>query len=274
MPHTTHLENPQACRKVCWPIYVFVSLLTLLLAAPSLRGQETYDASARWAVLDFDSAPGDATTGQTATDNVVEEMNLLNKYDIPGRPDVQAALQLLGLTLPLNTTGERRLGRLLGANAIVTGSVGSITFLGTRAQVVLTIKVRDVRTGELINGAWVTGESDPKSTAAADPESLVSEAITNAAYTAVGQMAQYALPHATVLIREDSHTVLLSQGTQDGLRPGLSMVVTRFGGRIGLLKLTRVEADQAEAQVVQEGGGIAAQDIATVIYTLPASPTH
>lgn len=276
MTQTAQFEDRPAQRRSKWLIYLGIGLVSLFVSAPAVRGQQTYGVSARWTVLDFDSAPGDTTSGTTATASVVEELNRLNRYDIAGRPDVLAALQLLGLTPPLSISGERRLGRLLGADTVVTGSVNDITFLGLpqRAQVELTVKIIDVRTGELINGAWVVGESEPRTAPVSDPETLVNEAIDNAAFAAVSQISAYALPHATVLMREDAHTVLLSHGAQDGLRTGVNMVVTRFGDRIGLVRITSTESDQAEARVVQEGGGISAEDVATVIYTLPASPTH
>ena len=73
---------------------------------------------------------------------------------------------------------------------------------------------------------------------------------------------------------EDPHTVLLSHGTEEGLTVGLRMVVTRFGQRIGVVRVTRVEADQAEAAVTERGAGIASEDVATAIYTLPPAPVR
>jgi hypothetical protein len=253
-----------------------VVLLILTTPAPALHGQEIYRFMSSWAVLDFDSAAGNSASGIAATDSVIQELNLLNRYEISGRSDIQAAFGLLGLASPLSADGERRLGRLLGVDAVVTGSVSSITILSApqRASIILKIQVRDVQTGELINGAWVVGESEPRISPVSNPEAMISEAINNAAYDAVGKMSGYNNPRAAVLIREDRHRVLLSHGVQDGLKVGMSLVITRFGVRIGLVKVVRTETDQAEADVVEDGSGIAAQDVATAVYAFPPIPNQ
>ena len=262
------------------PYRIGSAALCLLLAiAPALRGQDSgRDRLNRWAVLDFQARGPLASpeVSRDATDSVVLELSQLSRYDVFSRDESAQALKSLGLAAPLSVISERRLGRQLGAGAVVTGEAEAVILPAKprRVQVTLSIRVRDTHTGELINGARVAGLSEPGHAPGADVPALEEEAATNAAFMAVAQMSQFALPRASVLMLEDPRTVLLSHGSQEGLTAGLRMVVTRFGERIGVVRVTRVEADQAEAAVIERGAGIAPEDVATAIYTLPADPVR
>ena len=284
------------CFRLSFPAVAFL----LLIAAPDAFSQglsspeSITGRQARWAVLDFTSLSPRGTKDSSTqnpdirpferyvTDSVVVELSQTNRYDVYSRQETNDALKALNLSAPLSIISERRLGRQLDADAVVTGIVETTKLparsrsRAPRFQVMLSIEVRDPRTGELVNGARVIGVSEPHDAplqgSPLDKTALEEEAATNAAFAAVAQLSEFALPKASVLILEDPRTVLLNHGSQEGLTVGLKMVVTRFGERIGVVRVIRVKGDQAEAAVVERGAGIASEDVATAIYTLPSVP--
>ncbi len=212
----------------------------------------------RWGMLDSTSlSPRSTLDSETrqferyVTDSVVE-LSQTNRYDVYSRQETLNALKPLDLSAPLSPISERRLGRQLNADAVVTGTIETTELPGSRSkalrfQVMLSIEVRNPRTGELCNDARVIGLSEPHNTAPMDKNPLdkdvLEEAATNAAFAAVAQLSEFALPRASVLMLGDPRTVLLNHGTQEGLTMGLKMVVTRFGERIGVVRVVRVKGD-------------------------------
>ncbi len=251
-----------------WP-----ALLVGLLQTQTAYAQ-THTGPATWGVLDFEnhSGYGGAEVGRIASDAFVVELANSNRYNLLTRQETQQGLGNLGLTLPLDVIGLQKLGRELGANAVATGEVATISFSSHPRQATASVIVRvvDSLTGELINGALAQGVSNPRAISTNDDDALVNEAINNAAFAAVKQITTFNLPYATVLASRDQDSVLLNKGTRDGLYNGLNMVVTRNGVEVGRIRVSNTSADQSDAVVTERGAGIRPEDRTTAIYQLPA----
>jgi hypothetical protein len=109
--------------------------------------------------------------------------------------------------------------------------VNAVTFVGNpkQAQVVLTVRVIDIASGEPINGAVATGFSNRRPGFTGDDDTLVQEAIRNAAFEAVRIINNYTIPEATILTTRAGKEVLLNRGIRGGLQPGMEMIVVRRG---------------------------------------------
>jgi len=245
------------------PISYLATLLTLLpilmmwmAAAPSARADElTRSGQTPWAVIDFDnhSGYGGNEVGRQASDALVVELGKSNHYDVTPRDDIDSGMTTLGQSYPLDTIGLQKLGRQIGVDGMVTGEVASVQFSNSprRATATVVVRVVDTVTGELINGALVQGTSTPRPISSHDDDSLVNQAIDNAAFLAVRQIQAFTLPKATVLNNEDEVSILLNKGSRDGLYEGLNMIVLRNGSEVGRIRVTNVSADQSDAVVTR-----------------------
>ena len=249
-------------------------LLAWMLAASQPAQAQTLNRLPTWAVVSFVNTTGYGgnEVGIEAADGFVVELGKSNKYDVLPRAQTQQAIADLGLVEPLNTIGLQKLARSLEGDAVATGEVAGVSFRDNprRATVTLVIRVVDRVSGELVNGAVAKGTSTPRPGAFNDDDALVNEAIANADFEAVRQISAFNLPRATVLIHGDPTHVTLNKGSQEGLYNGLNMVVTRNGSEVGRIRVSSVEADEADATVTDQGLGINTQDIATAIYQLPS----
>ena len=145
-------------------------------------------------------------------------------------------------------------------------------FRKTRAAPAITLSVRltDVVSGELANGAIETGFSSPTAPGQTpDDEQLLSQAIQNASFNVVRTITSYTLPSATILqIRGDSE-VILNRGAQDGVSSELEMVVFRGSERVGKIRVTTVRATNSTAVITDLGKGIRPEDKARAVFKLP-----
>jgi len=227
----------------------------------------------RIAVLDFEnkSGYGGASIARAATDAVASEFQKLRKYEVLARGEVEQQLKDLDLTPPLDRTGFLRLGRALQVESIITGEVNAVTFVGSpkQAQVVITVRVIDVASGEPINGAVATGLSNRRPGYTGDDDTLVQEAVRNAAFEAVRIINNYTIPEATVLTTRAGKEVLLNRGIRGGLQPGMEMIVIRRGEEVGRIRVTQVSDSDAVAEIIDFGRGIQSEDRARAIFRVP-----
>ncbi len=227
----------------------------------------------RIAVLDFEnkSGYGGASIARAATDAVASEFQKLRKYEVLARGEVEQQLKDLDLTPPLDRTGFLRLGRALQVESIITGEVNAVTFVGSpkQAQVVITVRVIDVASGEPINGAVATGLSNRRPGYTGDDDTLVQEAVRNAAFEAVRIINNYTIPEATVLTTRAGKEVLLNRGIRGGLQPGMEMIVIRRGEEVGRIRVTQVSDSDAVAEIIDFGRGIQSEDRARAIFRAP-----
>ena len=227
----------------------------------------------RVAVLDFEnkSGFGGASIARAATDAVAGEYQKSRKFEVLARGEIEQQLRDLDLSTPLDKTGFLRLGRALQTESLITGEVNAVTFVGNpkQAQVVITVRVIDIASGEPINGAVATGLSNRRPGYTGDDDTLVQEAIRNAAFEAVRIINNYTIPEATVLTTRAGKEVLLNRGIRGGLQPGMEMIVVRRGEEVGRIRVTQVSDSDAVGEIIDFGRGIQSEDRARAIFRVP-----
>lgn len=228
----------------------------------------------RIAVLDFEnkSGYGGASIARAATDAVASEYQKSGKFEVLARGEVDQQLKDLDLALPLDRTGFLRLGRALQTESLITGEVNAVNFVGSpkQAQVVITVRVIDIASGEPVNGAVATGFSNRRPGFTGDDDTLVQEAIRNAAFEAIRIINNYTIPEATILTTRAGREVLLNRGIRGGLQPGMEMIVVRRGEEVGRIRITQVSDSDAVGEITDFGRGIQSEDRARAIYRVPS----
>ena len=260
-------------RRISWSLIV-AFLLPLLVFGPAQtkRARAQVSRLPQVAALEFGVLPTVKTSGilgRQATDAVVIEMTRTGRFDVTPRQQLTQQLNDLGLVLPLNNNGIQKLGQGLGVDRVMSGDVTDITVGGNpkRAKVTLSVRLTDVVTGELVNGTIATGFSSPPPPGAdVDDETLVNQALSDAAFNAVRNINNYTLPTATVLL--SGAEVRLNRGERDGLSVGQEMIVVRGTERIGKIRVNSVAATDSTASVIEIGKGIRPEDQAIAIFKL------
>lgn len=227
-------------------------------------------------VVDFVNESGvqGELLARLATDAVVVEMAKSNRYDVSiTRSLIKSEMDKLGLHPPLDKIGLVRLGEVLVADAMLEGSIKSVQLAGSgatrRASVTLLVQMVDQASGEIINGAVQTGTSSARVGYTADDDSLIAEAINNAAFLAVKTMVDYIIPEATVVMNIKSDNVMLNKGARDGLKEGMRMIVLRKKEIIGYVEIQNVSANQCDAKVIKSMRGIQPEDKVRAIFDMP-----
>ncbi|MGQ9524536.1 MAG: hypothetical protein ACUVTZ_06785 [Armatimonadota bacterium] len=232
------------------------------------------------AVLDFANLSdyGGPVVGRNAAAAVAQSMEDTENWEVLRSDAVARAMVEEGLVPPLDVTGIRKLGRALGADAVVTGQVTAVVITDTpkRAQVGLMIEMRDVASGELINGASEIGISGYRPGYTGDAEPLVNEAIRKAAFAGVTKMSQQTLPRGTVLNTSvtpgGTFEMLLNVGANAGVSVGQEFIVLRGGEQVGRIRVVRVEATRSTAVMVEQTKGIRPEDKVQAVFKMPPAP--
>ena len=258
-------------RALSWTLIVamIVPWLASLAPVPAVAQQA---ARGTVAVVDFTVRPGlqQALLSRAATDAVAMELSRAG-FNVLPRTQVQNALQELSLEPILDRLGVMKLGKTLAVDSIVSGEVVAVTVEGSprTARVTLLVRVTDVASGEDVNGAAVTGQSNPRVGYVGDDDQLIREAISNAALQAATTIASYTIPEATVLNTVGTDEVLLNRGTRSGIQTGMEMIVLRGRDVVGRIRVTRPSTSDAIAKVITSTLGIQPEDKARAVFKLP-----
>ena len=258
-------------RALSWTLIVamIVPGIASLTAVPAAAQQA---ARGTVAVVDFTVRPGlqQALLSRTATDAVAMELSRAG-FNVLPRTQVQNALQELSLEPILDRLGVMKLGKTLAVDSIVSGEVVAVTLEGSpkTARVTILVRVTDVASGEDVNGAAVTGQSNPRVGYVGDDDQLIREAISNAALQAATTIASYTIPEATVLNTVGTDEVLLNRGTRSGIQTGMEMIVLRGKDVVGRIRVTRPSTSDAIAKVISSTLGIQPEDRARAVFKLP-----
>lgn len=251
-----------------------VAVLTLGSAraanAQAVGGGDSY------AVTDFvvrKSAEGIDLAGK-ARDAVRTQLASSGKDVLP-QETVTRALADLGFRPPVDKNPDLiRLGQRLGATYLVTGTIYNYRVVdtagGKQGQVIVQVVMRDVASGLTVNGASLTGNSGVR-TGEASMDTLLSEALEDAAFHAVRSMNARVLPTATVTSTLNDRA-LINQGTRTGFTKDQRVIVRRMGEQVAEGILTNVDPDSAFVRVLRFTKGIQPGDRVVAIFDVP-TPT-
>ena len=269
------LLQSRIVKTVC---YTLILALVTSLAPTPFRAPAAADLMPTYAVgvVDFVNESGvqGELLSRLATDAVVVEMAKTNRYEVSiSRAMIKTEMERLDLHPPLTKLGLVRLGEALSAEAMLEGSIKSVQLAGTgatrRASVTLVVQMIDQASGEIINGAVQTGTSSARVGYAADDDSLITEAINNAAFLVVKTMVDYIIPEATIMMNIKESQVMLNKGARDGIKSGMRMIVLRRREIIGYIEIQRVSAIDSDARVIKSMRGIQPEDKVRAIFQMP-----
>lgn len=249
---------------------LIIPFLTFGTVARSVAQIETLPL---WAVVEFQnlSSKGGPGYGKTASDAVSSELAKTNKYElIPGETVTRAETEL-GYTGTLRPDQLVRLGQNIRATTIVSGQLVDYRVIevgaGKQADVILRVEIRDVASGLPINGAALKASSAIKGGDVSD-ETLINEAISAAAYEAVGQIVSRTLPRATVL-NTTGNEALINRGSRSGFSKDQEVIVTRGRDQVATAVVAEVEPDAGIVRVVRSNRGIQPGDKVQVVFNVP-----
>lgn len=258
-------------RALSWTLIVVMVTPWLASLAPTpAAAQQAVRGTV--AVVDFTVRPGlqQALLSRAATDAVALELSRAG-FNVLPRTQVQSALQELSLEPILDRLGVMKLGKTLAVDSIVSGEVADVKVEDSprTAYVTILVRVTDVASGEDINGAAVTGRSNPRVGYVGDDDQLIREAISNAALQAATTIASYTIPEATVLNTLGTDEVMLNRGTRHGLQPGMEMIVLRGREVVGRIRVIRPSTSDAVAKIITSTLGIQPEDRARAVFKVP-----
>lgn len=274
------LTQCRALRSLCYAI-------VLALVTNLLPGLFTKPASAQLmaqysvGVVDFSNESGvqGDLLARLATDAVVVEMSKTSRYDVSTtRSQMKEQMDKLDLRPPLTKLGLIRLGEELSADAMLTGTIKAVQLTGSgatrKASVILAVQMVDQASGEVVNGSIQTGISSARVAYVPDDDSLITEAINNAAFLCVKAMVDYIIPEATIQLNIGSDQVMLNKGARDGIKPGMNMIILRQKDIIGYIRVTGVDPTDSYAKVTKTLRGIQPEDKARAIFEMPVITTE
>jgi hypothetical protein len=140
--------------------------LCALLLAPQLLAWTTRPALAQLAiptvvVIDFNnlSGVGGALLGTRAAAAMALQLRQTDEWDVVSQNDVRTKIEELRLRPPFDKIALQTLARSLDATAVLTGEIraAQITQNPTQVRVTMVVRLLDVASAELINGAVATG---------------------------------------------------------------------------------------------------------------------
>lgn len=229
-------------------------------------------------VVDFVNKAGflGEALARRATDAVAVELANSARFEVLRRDEVDKQANAMGIKRPYDDVAQAKLAAALGATTVVTGEVSFVSPVvksdPKRIVAGLKVMLRAPGSPELVNGAAELGEARARP-GLSDDESLAQEAVDNAAVVAVKKILATNLPEGTIVSTVGPQTsllILVNRGSRDGVQPGLQMLVTRQGQRVGKIQLTNVFATDSEAKVIESTLGLRPEDKVRAVFPMPA----
>lgn len=266
----------RAIKAICYTLVL--ALVSAVIPSPFVKQAEAQIMPIyQVGVVDFINESGvqGDVLARLATDAVVVEMSKTNRYDVGiSRTQMKKDMDELDIHPPLTNVDLVRLGDKLGVDSMLQGSIKSVQLAGSgatrRASVTLVLQMIDQASGEIINGAIQTGTSSGRIGYNPDDDSLITEAINNAAYMSVKTLVDYIIPEATVMMNVGGNEVMLNKGIREGMKPGMRMIILRQKEIIGYIEVRTVSPTDCRAKVIKSMRGIQPEDKARTIFEMPA----
>jgi hypothetical protein len=274
------IVKKEGCRmghRRSWLLVLFVGF-ALLLGASFLQAQGK-KRILEVAILDFNnlSKYEGKMVGRRAADAVAMSLTTVagDYFTILSRADLENKMEAEGISYPLDKVDMVRLGRDLGLDGIITGTVIQVEIShsngATQAAAQVACQMFDISTEEPITGAVATGKSSPKYDYTGDIDILVDEALNKAAFQIAQQFVSFAVrgvPEFTILTTMGDE-VLLNAGSRQGIKVGMEMVVLRGGEKVGRIKVKEVTLTDATATILEAPRGIQGGDKVRIVYEAP-----
>lgn len=263
-----------------WPISLLcilslgLSVFTAVIFTPPVNAQA---GISQVAVIDFrnSSKLTGPMFGRLATDAVVLELIRSGKFGVIPSDSLETIMKQLGYDSNMSEKAMIRLGEEAEASAVVSGELLSVKIDKSKktAEARVAVRLLDIASGELVNGAYASGVSQPYIGYTADDDKMIVQAIKDAARNAVETMVAYIIPQATVLNCVGTTEVLLNKGSQEGLEAGMEMIVLRRmeGGKeevVGRIKVSKVSNNDASASIIRAPRGVKPEDRVLAVYKM------
>jgi len=272
-------------RGVSWLLCVALVAPLLLMASPASAQSLRRVRQLRVVVLDIApvSRTGEApkeTLRRAALDAVAKELHSNRHYlPVPDR-DLQTELANLNLTPPYLPLHQVRLAQALSADVVLTGYVASqgVRTEGDKrqAKIALQVFLRDVQTGENVNGATQIEVSRVIPGDTRTDEQLETEAIELAAAAAVDRMSRYEIPQGAVLQARSRGGITINIGSRHGVKGGmrfalLRKVYDRGTGTMSLelaghMSVNKVFATTSECRAEKDAQTVMSEDVVRAIW--------
>jgi hypothetical protein len=229
----------------------------------------------QWAVVPFaniSGIPGSDKYADAATQAVNDELSKTGLYDVQAEESVKRAIDSLGLQSPVtDPTSLLRVAQNLAVTTLVTGKFAGFEINnvsgGRQARVAIQVTVEDVASGLAVNGAAVITTSSVRATNT-DQDTLVNEALDQAAAQAVQKIQSQILPEATVLNTRNTEG-LINRGARDGFLDGQIVIITRGREQVATAKVFDTEPDSASIKILKQTKGIQPGDRVRVVFDVP-----
>lgn len=271
-------EDREMGRNIVW-LLVFSLVFIFLVGSSTPLQAQIQKRILEVAILDFKNISDyqGKMVERRAADAIAMSLTTTagDYYTVLSRSELQRQMDTLGLTLPLDKVDMVRLGRSLGLDGIITGTVIQVQVArsngATQAGVTLACQMLDISTEEPITGTVITGKSSPKYDYIGDVDILVDEAINKAAYQIAQHFVSFAVrgvPEFTILTTMAGE-VLLNAGSRQGIKQGMEMVVLRRGEKVGRIRVKEVTLTDATATIIEAPRGIQGGDKARIVYEMP-----
>ena len=262
----------RTCRAICHLVATTLVLpfLSFMLAS---RAEAQVQVKPQWAVVPFvNQLPvnGGAKYSDIASQAVFDELTKTQAYDVQPLDSVRRSIESLGLQSPVtDPTSLLRIAQDLNVTTLVTGKLAGwevdTVAGGKQAKAGIQVIVEDVASGLAVNGAAVIATSSVRASNT-DQDTLVSEALAQAAAQAVQKIQSQVLPEATVLNTRNFEG-LINRGARDGFLDGQFVIVTRGREQVATAKVFDVEPDSASIKIVSQTKGIQPGDRVRVVFT-------
>jgi len=211
-------------------LFVAVSLIFPYGFVASAHAQ-TFTEITSAAVLPIQDGTGSESlvVAEKATDAVALALEGSGEFRVISGRDLKAALSQLGLDPPLMDPQQVRVGERLKIEKVISGVIHELKVNGQTGQcrVRLEIRAMDVHLKGILDGAVVEVETWPIPGWQGEDVTIANEALRLAAEKAVTEMLRRHVPRGSVLQVDETGTVLLSIGLNDGVYEAQKMLVVR-----------------------------------------------